>query len=379
MHRSGNRLHRLLGRFTLCLLLCAALCACQKPLHIAFLGGLTGRVADLGVGGRDGTLLAVEQVNLAGGVSRRQVQLHTFDDQQQADRLPALRDAMLNADVAGVVGPMTSVIAAAWIPLAEASGLTTVSPTVTSSDFSGHDDVFFRVTSDTHEYARASAAYYTSHQGWRRFALILDDSNAAYSRSWVRHFRQAALEFGASWFQETAFNRSDPASPGLADALAQALTHQPDALVVVASASDTVQLAQMLRKRDQRLPLVATEWAATEQLLLLGGRAVEGMRVAQFINPQDQSASFARFKQDFEGRFGRKPGFAESAAFDATHALLQALGQQQADEPLKATLYRIGRFPGVQQAVVFDRYGDSKRQVFMTEIRQGQYRVLEWP
>ena len=46
-----------------------ALAGCgNAPIKIGFVGGLTGRTADLGLAGRDGALLALEQANAAGGV-----------------------------------------------------------------------------------------------------------------------------------------------------------------------------------------------------------------------------------------------------------------------------------------------------------------------
>ena len=58
----------------LSLLLCFTLlvggCSQPKPLKIGFAGGLTGRLADLGTGGRDGALLATEDLNAAEAIGR---------------------------------------------------------------------------------------------------------------------------------------------------------------------------------------------------------------------------------------------------------------------------------------------------------------------
>jgi branched-chain amino acid transport system substrate-binding protein len=72
----------------LCLLICSALfpLACRKkaPVKLGFLGGLTGRVADLGMAGRDGAMLAIEQFNSSGGLHGQPMTLLTADD--PADR-----------------------------------------------------------------------------------------------------------------------------------------------------------------------------------------------------------------------------------------------------------------------------------------------------
>jgi len=360
------------------LALALALSACDKvPLSVGFLGGLTGHAADLGTAGRDGALLAVEQVNLLGGIAGAPVKLHEFDDRQQLDSLAQVLLSMQQAAVVGVVGPMTSSMAKGWIPLANQAGLLTVSPTVTSSDFTGQDDFFFRVISDTSTYARASAEHYAQDSQLRRFAVALDENNAAYTRSWLKHFKAAVQERGATLVSEIGFGLA--ASAPLAEVVRQSLAARPDALVLIANAPDTARIVQRVRKENGHLPLIAAEWSATEQLLMLGGRAVEGLRVAQYMDHQSTTPDYLKFVADFRQRFGRAPGFAEVAAFDAMRVLLQALAQRQSGESLKASVLRIRQFQGLQQVVEFDDWGDSSRQVVLTVVQGGRYQVKGSP
>ena len=365
-------------RFVVFLLLTLLLAGCRRaPVNLGFLGGLTGPASDLGTGGRDGALLAVEQINQHGGLLGASIKLHEFDDQQQPGTLPVVLEAVKKAGVLALVGPMTSSVAKAWIPLADQARLLTISPTVTSSDFTGHDDYFFRVISDTRSYARASATHYTERQHWSRFAVVFDETNAAYTRSWLQHFQQAMQERGVALVSATGFGL--PQSPSLAFLAQQTLMLHPDALVLIANATDSAQMAQLVRKKNLQLPIIATEWSATAQLLLLGGAAVEGMRIAQFMDHQSQEPGYLKFVADFQTRFGRAPGFAEVAAYDAMRVLLEALAQQRPDESIKASLLRIRQFKGLQQSVVFDDFGDSSRQVVMTEVKGGRYQVLGGP
>jgi len=62
-----TKLHSLL----LILILASSLFCCspKEPVKIGSLGGVSGRVADLGIAGRTGALLAVEMRNRAGGIN----------------------------------------------------------------------------------------------------------------------------------------------------------------------------------------------------------------------------------------------------------------------------------------------------------------------
>jgi len=344
-------------------------------VSVGFLGGLTGHAADLGIAGRDGALLAVEQVNAQGGILGALVRMLEFDDQQQPDSVAPLLSAMTQAGVVAVVGPMTSSVAKNWIPLTNQARLLTISPTATSSDFSGHDDYFFRVISDTTDYARSSALGYVADPRWQRFAVLFDESNAAYTRNWVQNFRTTMLQFGAQPVSEIGFGLPD--SPDLPTLAKTTLAKKPTAVVLVANAQDTARLANLLRQGQPDLVLAGVEWSATEQLLALGGVAVEGMLMVQFMDHQDRSEGYLRFVAAFVQRFGRTPGFAEVAGFDAMRVLLNAMAQRQPAETLKACLLRVRRFDGLQQPVIFDGSGDSGRRAVPSVVRNRAFLTLD--
>jgi len=341
----------------------------QKPVRLAFLAGFTGATTHaLAVSARDGALLAVEEARASG----RLVELLEFDHGQRPEALPELALRIVSAQAAAVIGPLYSSVAQAWLPLAQQQSLLSISPTVTSHLFSGLDDLFFRVCGSTREYARKAAEFAVQGRGWRRLALICDDSNAAYTRSWADFFVPHARSLGATVATPVLYT-GPIAAQQMQTVLRQALEQQPDALVLVVNASDSALLAQLARQSPRAPALLAAEWASTDQLIVGGGRAVEGMLVAQFFDRNSRAPAYLAFLQRFERRYRRPPGFAEVAAYDAAQVLLQALAQQAAGEALKATLLRLRTFPGLQDPITFDDYGDSQRPLWMTEIRNGRF------
>ena len=57
-------MHGRLGWLALAAMLLAG-CGDRSPVTVGFMGGMTGRAADLGVGGRDAVSMAVEEANAA--------------------------------------------------------------------------------------------------------------------------------------------------------------------------------------------------------------------------------------------------------------------------------------------------------------------------
>jgi branched-chain amino acid transport system substrate-binding protein len=329
----------------------------------------------LGVAGRDGATLAVEQANAKGGVLGRQLVLQSFDDQQNPEKAREIMKTLAAAGHKVLIGPMISSIGVEMVPMANQAGILIVSPTVTTAALSGLDDQFFRVISSTSIYAQKSAEFHTARMNMRRYAIVRDEPNKAYTGNWTDQFIKTAQANGAQLVSNDSYTFKPDMS--FAPIAQKALQGRPDTVVVIASAVDTAQVARAVRKLSPTTRLITAEWAATEQFISLGGNALEGVHVGQFHDRNSTAPEYLAFVAAFAKRFGRNPGFAELAAYDAARVVLKTLSAQQNNESLKATLLRLRSFEGVQQPVVFDEFGDSTRQTYITAIKNGRFEAIQ--
>ena len=346
-------------------------CSPPEPVRLGFVGGLSGRVADLGVEGRNGAALAVEMRNKAGGVKGRPVELLAEDDQQNPDMARQAVSRLIGLKVDAIIGPMTSAMATAAIPLANQAQQVMISPTVSTGMLSGIDDYFFRVVAATDAHARANAGFHYDRIGLRRIAAIYDLSNRSYTQSWLDEYRRAFAALGGEVVDSVAFSSgSDVLFPELARDL---LRKSPDGVLIIANSVDAAMLCQHLRQLAPSVLLTASEWAATEQLIELGGRSVEGIVIAQLLDRQSTQKTYLDFRRDYDERFGKFPGFPGVTAFDATNAALDAIARQAPGQTLKQVLLSGKAFAGVQGPVVFDAYGDTSRPTHLTTVRDGAF------
>jgi branched-chain amino acid transport system substrate-binding protein len=346
-------------------------CAPQEPVQLGFLGGLSGRVADLGIGGRNGALLAVELRNKAGGINGRQIRLIAQDDQQDPEVAKQALTQLIDKKVVAIIGPMTSAMAVATVPLANRAQVPMVSPTATTATLSGLDDYFLRVIAPTTEYARKSAAYHFNAQGSRRVAVAFDLRNQAYTESWLQDYGASFQMLGGTIAAALSFTSNDEMR--FSEIATQLLHAKPDSILIVANSVDTALLAQQLRKIDSAVQINTSEWAATERLIELGGKAIEGVVIAQFIDRDSQQPSYLAFRKAYLERFGQEPGFPGLTAFDATNVVLDALGAQTQGQGLKQAILARPQYAGAQSLIRFDANGDSLRDTYLTTIRNGTF------
>lgn len=348
-----------------------AACGSPDPLRIGFLGGVSGRVADLGISGRNAVMLAVDMRNAVGGVNGRKIELLVEDDKQEPETAKQAVARLIERKVEAIVGPMTSVIAMACLPQINEAKMTMVSPTVSTSQLSGIDDYFLRVISATTQYARKSADFHYERQGQRRVAVAYDKRNQSYTESWLKDYASAFVAHGGSIILSEPFVSSDEVD--FSALAARLLADKPDAVLIIANSVDTAILAQQLRKMDANVLLTTSEWAATERLTELGGKAIEGMAIAQFVDRDSKHPAYLAFRKAYSERFGIEPGFGALAGFDAANVVLDALAERKAGQTLKQAILDHGVFAGAQSEIRFNASGDASRDTYIFIVRNGTF------
>ncbi len=345
-------------------------CGPREPVRVGFLGGLSGRVADLGESGRNGAQIAVEEVNRAGGIGGRQVELIVRDDAQNPEKAISAINDLIGVRVEAIVGPMTSAMAEVVLPIAEKANVVLVSPTVTARHFFGRDDNLFLIMSSTREEAALSAEYHFAQSGVRRVVAIHDTKNRAYTESWLRDF---TVEFQGRGGDVVPIAFASGPDVDITAVVRGALARQPDAVLLITSALDAARFAQRFREIDTRVLLFAAQWASTERLIELGGNAVEGIVLHSYFDRDSTAPGLRRLRQAYVQRFMREPDFAGVAAYDATHAVLDGLARRQGEQSLREALLTGGPFTGAEDGLTFDRNGDSRRIPHIMVVRDGQF------
>ena len=348
-------------------------CSTKEPIRVGFLGGLSGRVSDLGIGGRNGTQLAVDDLNAGGGLAGRRLELLTRDDEQNGEVARQRLVELLDQRVDWVIGPMTSTVAAAVLPLVNERRVPMISPLAGANDFSRRDDAFFRVVSDSAASGRQQGQALLT-RGLRRIATVADTSNAVFTRNWVGSARESIEQGGGAVVQAMEFK----AAPGLKFLeLAQRIAAtDADGVIIAASAADSAVLVQQVRRLRVRMFIALSVWAGTEELPALGGRALDGVLVTQFFDRFNAAPRWLDFVARFGKRFGETPGYAAMNGYDALQmgaAAWRAAGSSAGRDGLLQALRQVRELDGLQRKLQFDEFGDCLAPTYLTEVKDGRY------
>ena len=366
--------YRNIGLLAALLLLLAGGCTTEpQPIRIGFIGGLSSRNLDVGESGYRALTIAVEHINRDGGINGHLVVIEARDDAQTAATAAKAAEELVAAGVEAVIGPFTSGVAAAVVPIFDKAGILVISPTITSLDFHGKDDMLVRMNRTTRDNAGDYARRLVG-RSQRQVALAVDMRNRAFTESWYNEFQTAMATLPDTRVERVEYTSSD--STDFAAIIGRMLASKPEGLLFVSGALDVARLAQHARQQAPGLPISACEWAGSEQLLELGGKVVDGLLIVQNFNREDDSPRYLAFREAYYRRFQVHPGYSSVMAYDAATVLFAALRKQSPQQSLKQAVLAHGPYQGLQQSISFDANGDTARTVFFTEIHNGKFHLL---
>ncbi|MBI9090610.1 MAG: ABC transporter substrate-binding protein [Desulfobacterium sp.] len=359
------------------LFLMVLFCGCDKPepLKIGFSGCLTGRLSDLGTAGRNGALLAVEQANKAGGIQGRPVELIVKDDKHDPKTAVAVDRELMDQGVVAIIGHMTSSMTLAALPLINRERMVMVGPTVSSNGLSGMDDYFLRVIGSNTARVNLMADHIATRTDVKTVACLYDLGNRSFSHPWFTSFKESFEKHPGCRVVPVTFTSTQDVAYG--DLVDEILEANAQGLLLVAGALHTAMVCHQLRKKGSKMPVFSSGWAQTKQLLLQGGRAVEGMIFFHYFDQDNQKNNYLGFRDDYVDTYGEEPGFAAMCGYDAASLLIRALRMDVNPGNLKKTILDHRVVQGLQGDFELDAHGDAKRNYYRIIIKDGRFVTLE--
>ena len=351
-------------------------CSGKEAIRVGFVAQLTGVQADLGVQERNGVQLAMEKINAKGGIGGRKVELVVRDDLGTPEGARTADRDLIEAGVVAIIGHATSGQTIAGLSVTNPARVVMLSPTATTPELSGLDDFFFRVSYSLVDRAGALAQRIYQVRNIDRVAAIYDTDNTAYSKAFLKAFREKYQSLGGRLVAGIHF--SSKAQPDFAPLGVLLQKSKTDGVLIIASDFDTALIAQRIRLMDWPIPLFTTAWAQTETLLNNGGQAVEGLEIEIVNNLNNPTPDYLDFKTRYQDRFGRVPSFGAVNGYEAATVLAAALKKTGGKaQGLTQALKGIKNFKGLADTFDMNRFGDAIRTFYLATIRDGTYVDIE--
>lgn len=309
---------------------------------------------------RNGAELAGMQINAAGGIGGRPLELIFRDDFANSDSAISLATRLYASEVSAVVGGVYSSVTLAAAPVYNGGRRPVVqlSPSASSPQISAAGDYTFRLCPSDLAYG-AALARFASDRGFRRAAVLY--VNDVYGRGVRQTFAAEYSRLGGEVIELDPFlATATDVGPYLAR---MAKERKVQAIVLAANQSEGLQVLTQIRAARLGLPILAGDGMAgaerTDPALM------EGVFVSSAYIVGNPNAVNRQFVAAYQKMFPRAgpPDQGAAAAYDAVQLLARVIGEAGTDRArVRGTLARVGNeapaYDGVVGRLAFDSRGD---------------------
>ncbi|MBX6331028.1 MAG: ABC transporter substrate-binding protein [Gemmatimonadaceae bacterium] len=315
---------------------------------------------------KKGIDLAVDEINAAGGIRGRRLEVLARDDQRDGARAAVVAQELVRTKaVVGVIGHVTSgaMVAAAKV---YDGHLAAIATSATSPDLTGISPWTFRVISSDSTNGVEIARFVTA-MGRRRAAVVYE--NDSYGRGLADAFRK-------SFTGEIV--AMDPIGAKVPDAqpyIAYYKAHDVDIVFVVGLPESGFALLREARREGWKADFIGGDgWAGLVADTVLS----EGAYVGTAFTAEDPREDVQRFVAAFRARYGVEPEINAALGYDATRVLAQAIAAVGPDRrAIRRYLAHITpetAFHGVTGTIRFRPDGDPVSAPYrITRVHRGAF------
>jgi len=349
----------------------ALLAGCGKPVRLGAIVSKSGAASSYGAQVARGFDLAVQEINAAGGVGGRPLELLYRDDSTNPEiGLAALRKLVETERVSVVLGAVSSSVTLRLAPYCERNRVVLVSPSASAPQLTDAGAYIFRTyPSDVLE--GASMADFARDLGLDRVAVLAVDN--PYGEGLARVFAERLRASGGSVVASATFPEGDQAA--IASAVAAVAAFSPRGLYVPAYVADLATALKQLGQTQLR-PIVLGTASAAPELIRAAGPAAENLVFPMpSFDANAESTAVRTFAAAFVARYNAEPDVYAAHAYDAVRVVAAAAehaGSWNTDA-LKDALLSIDNFEGATGRLAFDRNGDVVQYPRLYVVRDGQF------
>ncbi len=353
-------------------------CAKQSDtIRIGEFASLTGKEAAFGQSSHKGTLLAIEEVNAAGGVLGKKIELVTEDNQSKAGESATIVKKLIARDRAvAILGEVASSRSLEAAPICQEARIPQVSPSSTNPAVTETGNYIFRVCFIDPFQGVVMAKFARDTLKIRKVA-VLTSVSSAYSVGLAKYFKERFAADGGTVAIEQKYSEGDKDFKAQLTAIKAAGI---EGIFVPGYYTEAALVCKQAKDLGLSVPIFGGDGWEAPQLLEIGGAAVEGAYYSTHFSPENQTPAVSAFLTKFRQRWNNAtPDAMAALGYDSAMVLIDAIKRAGTTEGAKVrdALAATRDYTGVTGNTTLDEKRNATKSAVVITVRNGKFQFVE--
>lgn len=331
---------------------------------------LSGAVSSYGQTEEKGANLAVKEINAAGGIDGKQIEVVTKDNKSETAEAASVATSLASEGVNLVIGPATSGASAASIPALTSAGIPMISPSGTQTNLVVNDkgevqDYFFRATFTDGYQGQIMAKYATENMSAKKVVLYYDNSSD-YGKGVAEAFKKA---YTGEIVSEITFASGDK---DFQAALTKLKDAEFDAIIMPGYYNETGTIVKQARGLGLNQPILGSDGFDSPQFteLATASAASNVYYLSAFVTSASEKAQ--AFYDAYKKEYNEEPSMFSALAYDSVYMAAKAAEGAADSKALKDNLAALKDFEGVTGTMSIDKEHNVVKSVYVVGLTDGK-------
>jgi len=356
--------------------LLAAVVRAEDPIKIGEFASMTGKEATYGQTVHKGTLLAIEELNAAGGVLGRKFELVTEDNQSKPGESATIAKKFVSRDkVAAILGDLTSSRTLEAAPVAQNAKIPLISPGATAPEVTARGSFIFRVCFVDSFQGAVMAKFSRQTLKLNRVAL-LSSVASAQSVALAKIFRDRFTALGGAIALEQKYSEGDKDFRAQLTAIKAA---NVDGIYVPGFYTEAALICKQARDLGLAVPLFGIDAWESPELLSIAGQAVEGCYFSTHYSAESDDPRIAAFNVRFRQRWNEGSNAISALGYDSAMVLADAIKRAGTTEAarLRDAIAATKNYRGITGTITFDAQRNPTKSAVVLQVKDGKFVFVE--
>lgn len=342
---------------------------------------LSGNVATYGRSSVEGIELAVKEINEAGGIDGKKIELVKYDNKSDVAEATTLTTKLITQDkVLAVMGPATSGAFKGTIPVAMQNKVPVVSGSATADDVtvdeSGVKEYAFRICFND-SYQGTGMANYALNNLNKSKAVVIMDSSSDYGKGLAENFTKTFEAGGGSIVAQEAYMAGDTDFNSI---ITKIKGEDFDVIFIPGYYEEAGLIIKQAREQGIDVPILGADGFDSPELVnLAGADALNDVYFSNHYSSLDQDPVVQDFIKSFESEYGKQPDAFNALGYDLARFVVEGVKRAEKldGESVKNALEAIEDFNGVTGNFSVDENHNPVKALIVIELKDGKQHASE--